>query len=89
MILVFKGSFRRDVSKINDHKVRVAILSAIENVKTAPGLSSINRMVKLRKYSVHYRIELEGNYRIGIIIRGDKVWFSRVLHRSKIYKEFP
>jgi hypothetical protein len=76
MIIVFKGSFRRDVSKIND-------------VREASGLSKIHRLVKLRKYRVHYRIEIDGNYRIGVIIRGNKVWFSRFLHRSKIYKEFP
>jgi hypothetical protein len=88
MIIVFKGSFRRDVSKINDVRLRSGVLWAIQNGE-ASGLSKIHRLVKLRKYRVHYRIEIDGNYRIGVIIRGNKVWFSRFLHRSKIYKEFP
>jgi hypothetical protein len=89
MIIVFKGSFRRDVAGIKDAGVKEAILKAIQNVKTASGPSGIYRLVKLRNYKVHYRIAVHGNYRIGIIIRGNKVWFSRVTHRSKIYKLFP
>ena len=89
MIVAFKGAFRRDAANINDRVVKKAANEIIQHIKTASHISKIHRLVKLRKYKVHYRIEIEGNYRIGIIIRNNKVWFVRVLHRSKIYKEFP
>ncbi len=89
MNVIFKGSFRRDAARINDRSVKKSLMEMIEVVKTASDISKIHHLVKLWKFKVHYRIEVEGNYRVGIIIRQNKVWFVRVLHRSKIYKEFP
>lgn len=89
MIVAYKGAFRRDASKISDRLIKKSISSIIVQVKEASGISNIHRLVKLRKYKVHYRIEIENNYRVGLIIRNNKVWFVRVLHRSKIYKKFP
>jgi mRNA interferase RelE/StbE len=89
MNVLYKGSFLRDASKLNDRLIKKSIVEVIKIVKSASSISKINRLVKLRKYKVHYRIEIEGNYRIGLIVRSGKVWFVRVLHRSKIYKEFP
>ena len=89
MQVEFKGKFRRDLSKIKDKQVIRAVISAIENVEGASRIAQIQNLVKLKEYEVHYRIEIKGNYRIGVIIRGEKIWFVRVLHRNKIYKQFP
>jgi hypothetical protein len=89
MILIFKGSFLRDISKIRDRHLKTVIRESIQNARSAKDIRQIHKLVKLRKYKIHYRIEIEGNYRIGLIIRDDKMWFVRALHRSKIYKAFP
>jgi mRNA-degrading endonuclease RelE of RelBE toxin-antitoxin system len=89
MKVTFMGAFRRDLLKIRDRHVKKSVLDAIVNVKGATNTSQIFKLVKLRRYRIHYRIEVESNYRIGLIIRGSQVWFVRVLHRSKIYRKFP
>ena len=89
MNVIFKGSFRKDAAKISDRSVKRSLMEIIEEVKAASDISKIHHLVKLRKYKVHYRLEVEGNYRVGIIIRQNKVWLVRVLHRSNIYKQFP
>ena len=89
MIVAFKGSFHRDASNLNDRLVKNAAREVVLRVKAASHISQIQHLVKLRQFNVHYRIEIVGNYRIGIIIRNNKVWFVRLLHQSKIYREFP
>ena len=89
MIVKFKGKFRRDLIKIQDKSLNKAVRTTIENVKRANHISQIDRLVKLKDYKIHFRIEIPGNYRIGLIIKKDTVWFSRVLHRNTIYKKFP
>jgi hypothetical protein len=59
MIVAFKGSFQRDALGINDRLVKSAALEVIQNVKAASHISQIQRLVKLRKYKVHYRIEIQ------------------------------
>lgn len=89
MIVAYKGTFHRDALNIHDRLVKAAALEVIQRVKVATSLSQIHHLVKLRNYKVYYRIEITGNYRIGIVVRNKKIWFVRLLHRSKIYKEFP
>ncbi|MBI5218863.1 MAG: type II toxin-antitoxin system RelE/ParE family toxin [Bacteroidia bacterium] len=94
MVLKFEKKFYRDLCKISDKELIKSILpQIIENVKQAKDISEINGLKQLEKYSVRYRIKIKiddkRTYRIGVIIRGNVVWFVRLLHRRKIYKEFP
>lgn len=88
MELKFKGQFNRDID-IHNTIVLTAVKDAILNVKNAPGISKIHNLKKLRKYTVHYRIKTAENYRIGVVIRKNTVWFARFGHRSNFYKNFP
>ena len=88
MDLKFSGQFNRDID-IGNKQVLKNIYNAILNVKNAQEISSIHEIKKLREYSVHYRIRLPSNYRIGVIIRKNTVWFMRFGHRSVFYKRFP
>ena len=88
MELKYNGQFNRDIAHRN-RELSVAIKHAILNVKKASTISQIQNLVKLKKYKVHYRIKVADDYRIGIIIRGNKVWFARFGHRSNFYKTFP
>ncbi|MFH1004311.1 MAG: type II toxin-antitoxin system RelE/ParE family toxin [Bacteroidota bacterium] len=82
------------MNKINDNGLASEILpKIILNVKNANHISKINNLKQLEKYSVRYRIKIKitdkRTYRIGVIIRGNIIWFVRLLHRRKIYKQFP
>ena len=88
MELKYKGQFNRDID-IDNGKVLNAVKDAVINVKKAENTSKISNLKKLKKYTVHYRIKIAENYRIGIIIRKNTVWFVRFGHQSTFYKYFP
>jgi len=88
MELKYKGQFNRDID-FDNLKVLNAVKLAILNVKKAKDISEIQHLKKLKKYTVHYRIRLAENYRIGLIIRNNTVWFVRFGHRNTFYKDFP
>lgn len=75
MELKFKGQFNRDID-INNLKLLKAIGDVILNIKNAKSPSQIHRLKKLRNYKTHYRIKIDDDYRIGIIIRGKSVWLA-------------
>ena len=94
MVLKFEKKFYRDLRKISDKELVASILpQIILNVKQAKNVYEINNLKQLEKYTVRYRIKIKldekRTYRIGLVIRGNVVWFVRLLHRRKIYKEFP
>lgn len=88
MELKFKGQFLRDLS-VDNRKVLGEVAKTIRAVQSAKTLAQIPQLKKLRKYKTHYRIKIEGNYRIGIMVRNNVVWFVRFGHRNNFYKSFP
>lgn len=88
MELKFKGQFNRDID-ISNRPLLEKIKEAIENVKDARNISQIRNLKKLRSYQTHYRIRVAQDYRIGIIIRNNTVWFARFGHRNIFYTKFP
>ncbi len=88
MELRYKGQFNRDID-ISNTIILMAVKDAILNVKNAAGINKIHNLKKLRKYTAHYRIKIDENYRIGLIIRQNTVWLSRFGHRNNFYKYFP
>ncbi|HLG34292.1 MAG TPA: hypothetical protein VI757_05375 [Bacteroidia bacterium] len=88
MELKYKGTFKRDFETSNRALV-AAVFDAVLNVKRASSTHEIQNLKKLRKFKVHYRIRVADDYRIGVIIRGNKVWFVCFGHRNAIYKNFP
>ena len=93
MNLEFDKRFLSDIKQVHDKELRSRILKIIQNIKQAEDISSIDNLKKLEKYSVFYRIKIKldakRDYRIGMIIRGNKVWMIRCLPRPKIYRQFP
>jgi mRNA-degrading endonuclease RelE of RelBE toxin-antitoxin system len=88
MELRFKGQFNRDLANAN-RKVSEQVRDSIINVKAAKSIAQIAQLKKLRIYETHYRIKVAENYRIGIVIRNNIVWFACFGHRNKFYKTFP
>jgi mRNA interferase RelE/StbE len=58
------------------------------DVEKAKSLNEINNRRKLIGYPNYHRIKI-GDFRIGICINDDTVYFVRFLHRKDIYKVFP
>ena len=84
----FHESFLRDVKKLRDAKVRRVVASAIENVEQASAVHQIRGVKRLSGYHDYYRIRV-GDWRLGLMIRGNLVSFVRCLHRREIYRYFP
>ncbi len=89
MIVKIDKSFQKDVDKINDAKIKLAIIETIKNVQEVQNLSLIYNLKKLTGYKYFYRIRI-GNYRIGLRYTEDKeLIFIRFLDRKEIYKNWP
>jgi mRNA interferase RelE/StbE len=65
------------------------VKDAILNVQSAKSLSQAAHLKKLRDYRTLYRIRVADNYRIGVVVRKNVVWFVRFGHRSSFYGKFP
>lgn len=84
----FKASFLKAVKKIDDHQLKTEIASVIQHVETVETIKQIKNLKKLKGYKQCYRIRI-GNYRIGIKIEADTVFFVDIDHRRNIYRIFP
>lgn len=88
MKVEFKKSFLKELQKLKDKSLKNAIADCIVQAETASNLTQIKNLKKLAGYDVHYRIRV-GNYRIGIKIDNDTIFFVVFDHRKDIYKGFP
>ena len=84
----FKASFLKAIKKINDNQLRVDITNAILNAESAENIKQISNIKKLKGYKQYYRIRI-GNYRIGIKIEAETIYFVDIDHRKNIYRIFP
>jgi len=84
----FKASFLKAIKKINDNQLRVDITNAILNAESAEKIKQISNIKKLKGYKQYYRIRI-GNYRIGIKIEAETIYFVDIDHRKNIYRIFP
>ena len=92
MKVIFKPKFKRDSEKINNRELLLALKEKIQKIKEAESPDYITGLKLLRGYTHHFRIILKTdkfNYRIGAMIRGNKIWMVRFLPRSVVYKQFP
>lgn len=93
MELIFRPRFERDLEKIKDKEVLKRISTILRQIENAKDIKLIGGLVKLKKYVHYYRIKIKlserKNYRLGLMIKGKKVWAERVARRIKIYRDFP
>lgn len=92
MEIRFKPKFWRDIQKVkNDKEVVTALAKVFHQVENAKNINEINNIKKLINYQTRYRIKLyfdrRRDFRIGLYVQGTTVWFTRFLHRRKIYEE--
>lgn len=89
MKTLYKPTFLKDLKLLQGspfyNKIKLLVFNKI------PGYSwigDIPNLSKIKKSDNAYRIRI-GDYRIGIIIKGDTLVFVRCLHRKEIYRYFP
>ncbi|HNR18357.1 MAG TPA: hypothetical protein PKN75_01875 [Bacteroidia bacterium] len=86
----FKSKFWRDIEA---HKADKEIMRALNrvsiNVEKVEKVSNINNIKQLEKFESRYRIKLlldkKRDFRIGLYIHGNTLWFARFVSRKKIY----
>lgn len=81
-------SFEKDLSKVYDKAVLKKVIALYENVASAKSPQEIRSIKKLSGFKTYYRIRV-GDYRAGIRIENDTVYFERFLLRKDVYKLFP
>lgn len=89
MELIAKGSFYRDISGLTDKILLKKLFISLKELESAKKISQVINLKKLREYETLYRIKIANDYRLGLIIRKNKVWLVCFGHRNKFYKNFP
>lgn len=84
----FKKSFLKNLQKLTNQKLKSNILQTILEVEEAGSISEIKNLKKLAGFEAYYRIRVN-DYRIGLKIENDTVYFVVFEHRKDIYKTFP
>ena len=88
MKVEFKNSFLKELKKLKNKSLKNSIADCIEQVESAQNISQIKNLKKLTGYDIYYRIRV-GDYRIGLKVEKDVVYFVVFEHRKDIYRGFP
>lgn len=88
MRVVTKGSFHRDVKKIQDAETVAETERCLRAALTAASLRELGDVVPIKGHPGFSRIRV-GHYRIGVHFNDDTLTFLRVLKRRDFYKYFP
>lgn len=84
----FDKTFERDLGKLNDLRLKSAVVGVIEQVEKSESLLTVRNLKQLRGFKNCFRIRI-GDYRIGIYSDGRQVDFIRFGHRRDFYRFFP
>lgn len=88
MKVEFKKSFLKELKKLKNKSLKNLIAESIIQVESAENIAHIKNLKKLTGYDIYYRIRV-GDYRIGLKIEKDVVYFVVCEHRKDIYRKFP
>ena len=81
--------FDKLVFKIKEQSVKTRLKKVIEKISFAKDLNEIPNLTPIVGHPDYYRIKF-GDYRIGISLEGDTVWFLFFGKRNEsTYKKFP
>ena len=88
MIIEFKKSFLKELKKLKNKHLKDSIIDCITQIESSQNITDIKNLKKLTGYESYYRIRI-GDYRIGIKIEDQIIYFVVFEHRKDIYKGFP
>ena len=92
MKIVVKPSFMKDLERVRNKEIKFLLNEKLNQIEKAATTSNITGLKLLRGFKTHYRIKVDSEtskYRIGAIIRKEKIWLVRFLPRKEIYLDFP
>jgi mRNA interferase RelE/StbE len=84
----FKKSFLKELKKLKNKHLKNAIAESIIQIESAENISQVKNLKKLTGYDIYYRIRV-GDYRIGVKVENELVYFVVFEHRKDIYRSFP
>jgi mRNA interferase RelE/StbE len=88
MNVEFSKNFEKQINHIRDSKLKDEIAGIVRLVMKAESLGQIPNIKKLKGFKSAYRIR-SGEYRIGIIIQSNTIYFMAFANRKDIYRIFP
>jgi len=88
MRTAFKDSFYKALLKLRNPDLKAEIADIISSVESAKTLKDIPNIKKLHGRGKFYRIKV-GDYRIGLKLVDEILYFVDLAHRKDIYKHFP
>ena len=84
----FRESFLKDLRSIKDKSLLAKVKETILVVESAETPDDIVHLKKMHGGRGYFRIRI-GDYRIGLKLDGDTLFFVRFLNRKDIYRYFP
>lgn len=88
MKVVFLNSFKKDLQRLTNAKLKAQIKEVILTTETAENLAQFKNVKKMKGHSFAYRIRI-GDYRLGFYLEENTIVMTRFLKRNDIYKVFP
>ncbi|WP_028891734.1 type II toxin-antitoxin system RelE/ParE family toxin [Tenacibaculum sp. 47A_GOM-205m] len=88
MNIIYSRLALKDVKKVKDEKLKLALLELINDLKRAENLLDVNGIKKMSGHPDAYRIRI-GDYRLGVYCSNNEVTIARFVKRNDIYKLFP
>ncbi len=89
MKLEISKKFEKQVYQLKDKSVKRKLSAIITKIEKINSLSEITNIKPIKGYPGHYRIKM-GDYRIGISLEKEVVWFLFFGKRDEsTYKKFP
>ncbi len=81
--------FEKQVYKIKDPIARKRLKNIFDTVKVVDNITDIPNVKAIVNFSGYYRIKF-GDYRVGISLEGNTIWFLFFGKRDEnTYKKFP
>ena len=84
MNVSFDKSFYKRLEKIKDKALLQKIKLVILQAEAAVEIQHIPHIRKMEGFKTFYRIRI-GEYRIGVELKKDTIWFITIAHRKDIY----
>ena len=88
MRIEFRSSFVRDLNSVRAKAILRRVKEIIERAEQTKSSTEIPNLKRLRGSGNYSRIRV-GEYRIGVVLKGEDITFVRILHRREIYRYFP
>jgi mRNA interferase RelE/StbE len=88
MNVAFTKQFLKQLDKVKDPVVLKRVKASILKAESAQSMKELSNIKKLSGYDEHFRQRI-GDYRIGLKLESDTLWFAAIAHRKEIYSLFP